>query len=238
MRKLILMFILMLPFVASAQKDLFLREFNEINNWFFDQKEIVLIQKYIYYKDSSMIYPIDSSVCTIIKNNTAIHYRIGGLESYSDKGYMIKISHDAKYMTVSKTEKTDTAQLRTIFSEGFAGFNTFKKTHSEKNNSSWKLAGGKAGINSARLVMDMKNHKIKFLEIFMDGNHPLVSPYRKPGQEANPTVIIKVDYQYQEKIKKESVETLSDFISINNDSITTSAKYKDYRIKLLKKNND
>ena len=233
MRKFIALFILIIPAVAPAQKDLFMAEFNEVNNWFFNQPEIVLVQKYIYYKDSSMIYPADSSVCTIIKNNTAIHYRIAGLESFSDNGYMVKISHTEKFMIVSKIEKTDTAQLRTLFSEGFSGFNTFVKTIPEKNCSRWELGGGTAGVNSARLVLDTKNHKIKFLEIYMASSHPLVSPFRKPGQETDPTVIIKVDYYYLGKIKKEEVETLNDFITINEGRITASAKYKEYRVKLL-----
>ena len=81
--------------------------------------------------------------------------------------------------------------------------------------------------------MDLENHKIISLEIFMAGDHPLVSPYRKPGQEAGPTVIIKVDYEYLARIKKEDVETLSDIISIAENSISPSAKYKGYAIKSL-----
>ncbi len=233
MRKFAAIFILMLPFAASAQKDLFMKEFNEVNSWFFNQPEVELIQKYIYYKDSSMVSPVDSSVCTIIKNNTAVHYRIAGMESFCDKGYMVKISHTDKFMNVSKVEKTDTAQLRNIFNEGFAGFNTFKKNMPAKNISSWELGGGTAGVISAELVLDLKNQKIKFLKIYMAGSHPLVSPFRKPGQTSDPTVIIKVDYQYLSKIKKEDVQSLCDFISINEDAITPSEKYKDYRIKLL-----
>lgn len=236
MRKLIALFVLLLPVVALAQKDLFLKEFNEVNNWFFMQKNIVLVQKYNYYSDSSMVYPADSARCTIIKNNTAIHYKIAGSESFSDKGYMVKISHLSKYMIVSKTEKTDTAQLRTIFNQGFSGFNTFTKTVCTKDISFWELGGGTAGVNSAKMIMDLKNHKIKSLEMFMSGNHPLISPFRKPGQETNPTVKINVEYQYPTNIKKQDVESLSDFIVINDSSITPSPKYKDYRIKLLTEN--
>jgi len=236
MRKLITILVLMLPVVAAAQKDLFMKEFNAVNNWFFVQKNIVLVQKYTYFNDSSAVNPTDSSLCTIVKNNSAIHYKIAGSESFSDKGYMVKISHFSKYMTVSKTEKTDTAQLRTIFNEGFSGFNTFTKTFLARDISLWELGGGIAGVNSAKMVMDMKNHKIKSLEMFMSGNHPLISPFRKPGQETNPTVKIKVDYQYPTNIKKQDVESLSDFIVINDSSITPSPKYKDYRIKLLTEN--
>jgi len=233
MKRLITLVVLLFPVAASAQKDLFMKEFNEVNNWFFVQQNIMLVQKYTYYNDSSMVYPIDSSVCTIIKNATSVHYKVNGLESFSDNGYMIKISNTDKYMYVSKTTKTDTAQLRTLFNEGFSGFKTFIKTVPAKDISSWELAGGTAGVNSARLVMDIKSHKIKFLQIFMAADHPLISPSRMPGQETDSPIIIKVDYQYTESINERDIETLSDFIIIDKGSISPSAKYKEYKIKLL-----
>lgn len=236
MRKLITILVFMLPIVATAQKDLFMKEFNEVNNWFFMQKNIVLVQKYTYFNDSSKVYPTDSSVCTIVKNNSAIHCKIAGSESFSDKGYMVNLSHSAKFITVSKTEKTDTTQLRTIFNQGFSGFNTFTKTLLQRDICLWELGEGTAGVNSAKMIMDLKNHKIKSLEMFMSGNHPLISPFRKPGQETHPTVKIKVDYQYPTNIKKQDAESLSDFIVINDSSIAPSQKYKEYRIKLLIEN--
>ncbi|MDR3697047.1 hypothetical protein [Mucilaginibacter sp.] len=233
MRKLINLLLIMIPFATSAQKNLFMNEFNGVNNWFFTQPQIALVQKYLYYNDSTMVHAVDSSVCTIIKNNTAIDYKANGLESFSDSGYMVKINHAGKYMIVSKIPKTDTPQLRAIFSQGFAGFGTFIKRGAARDMSDWELSGGTAGINSARLVMDLKAHRIKFLEMFMAANHPLVSPFKKAGQAADPTVIIKVEYQYPAGISTYDAGMLSDFITINGVSITPSAKYKDYRIKII-----
>jgi len=65
MRKLITILVLMLPVVAAAQKDLFMKEFNAVNNWFFNQKNIVLVQKYTYFNDSTKVYPADSSVLSV-----------------------------------------------------------------------------------------------------------------------------------------------------------------------------
>lgn len=233
---LIILVILLFPVAASAQKDLFMKEFNEVNNWFFIQPQASLVQKYTYYQDSALVHPIDSSVCTIIKNAGAIHYRIAGMESFSENGYTIKISHADRSLNVSRTAKTDTAQLRALFNSGFSGFKIFVKTVPVKEVSTWELSGGTEGVNSARLMMDMKEHKIKSLHIYMAANHPLISPFKKLGQETDQAVIIKVDYQYQANIKNQDLNTLSDFITINEGSIIPSAKYKEYKVKLLAEN--
>ncbi|MDB5210221.1 MAG: hypothetical protein JWQ30_1048 [Sediminibacterium sp.] len=236
MRKIIFLLIVVLPFAAFAQKELFMKEFNEVNNWFFVQQNSMVVQKYTYYKDSAMSNADDSSFCTIVKNKNAIHYKVAGMESFSDSGYMVKISHADKYLYVSKTGKTDTAQVRALFNAGFAGYNTYSKKGSSDNTSSWELTGGINGVNSARFVMDLHNHKIKYLEIVLAGNHPLISPFRKPGQESDQAVIIKVEYQYPTDIKKKNIETLSDFITIRENNISPSPKYKEYQIKLLTEN--
>lgn len=231
MKKLIILFLLIIPFAATAQRDLFMKEFNGVNNWFFSRPQIRLVQKYSYYNDTASSVAIDSAICTIIKKNTAIDYKAGGLESFSDSGYMVKISHADKYMVISKIKATDTAQVRAILNQGFGSFNVFTKNSREESPSDWNLSGGTAGVNSARLVMDLKGHKIKYIEIFMAPNHPLISPFKKAGGQAVP-VIIKVDYQYTDNGNERDVAKLSDFITVSADSITPSEKYKAYRIKL------
>ena len=92
MKKLICLFLLTIPVAAMAQKDLFLTEFNGVNNWFFTQPKVTIAQKYFYYADSAMTHPVDSSVITITRNYTAIDYKANGLESFSDSGYMVKLN--------------------------------------------------------------------------------------------------------------------------------------------------
>lgn len=231
MRKLISLLLFIAPFAASAQKNLFLTEFNGVNNWFFTQPKIALVQKYVYYNDSTMVQPVDSTDVIISKTNTAIDYKANGLESFCDSGYMVKINHTGKYMIVSKTAKTDTAQLKAIFNEGFSGFAAFRKTGAQ-GISTWELSGGKTGINSASLVLDLKNKQIKSLEMVMSGNHPLVSAFNKPGQAANPMVTVKVAYRYLSGADAYNTGALSDFIAVDGSNISASAKYSDYRIKL------
>ena len=235
MRILIVIIAIMLSLSASAQKDLFMKEFNEVNNWFFVQKNIMLIQKYIYYNDSSMVNPVDSSSCTIIKNGTAIHYKVKGMESFSDSGYMVKISQAQKVIYVSKAAKTDSTQLSALLNQGFGEFRVFTKTPTTIDISSWELTGGQGGVNSAILVMDVKNHEIKFLEIFMAGDHPLVSPFRK-SEETATAVMIKVDYQYMPNVKKYEIKKLNDFIIIQDNGITPATSYENYQVKLLTEN--
>jgi|GEM_PF-3661680 len=233
MRKLISLFLLTVPFAAAAQKDLFLNEFNGVNNWFFSRPNVALVQKYVYYSDSATTRAVDSATITIEKKYTAIHYQANGLELFSDSGYMVKINHTARYIIVSKTAKTDTGQLKAIFSQAFSGFTAFKKITEVNGSSEWELSGGTAGVNSATLVLDLAAHQVKSIKMFMAGNHPLVSPFKKAGQTADPTVIIKVDYQYPPVSDNYNAGTLRDFIIINASGITPAAKLKDYRIKLI-----
>ena len=233
MRKLMCLFLMTIPIAAIAQKDLFMSQFNGVNNWFFSSPDIKLIQKYVYYNDSATVHAVDSATITIIKNNSAIHYEASGLELFSDSGYMVKMSHSNRYMLISKIAKIDTLQLAAIFSQVFSGFATFKQISAARGNTEWELYGGTAGINSAKLVLDLEAHQVKSLEMFMAGNHPLVRPFKKAGQTAEPTVIIKVDYQYLPGTGHYKAGTLRDFIIVNTAGITPAAKYKDYRIKLI-----
>ncbi len=218
-----------LPVLANAQKPLFMKEFSAVNSWFFARPQAVLVQKYVYYKDSAMVSPSDSAVCTIAKNGTAIHYKITGLESFSDKGYMVKISHADKYLYVSKTAQVDTATLNAIFNEGFSSFTTFSRSAGAKGLVKWELKGGVAGVNSAILLIDLPGHQIKSLQINMSADNALISPYQKKGQP----VVVKVLYQYYNAIPKGETENLSDYISISGSNITPAAKYKGYTIKLF-----
>lgn len=236
MRKLLLIFGILIPFFASAQKELFMREFNEVNSWFFLQPEVMLTQKYTYYKDSSLAQPVDSSVIKIVKNRSAIHYLMTGVESFSDSGFMIKIRNDEKKIYVSRTLKSDTAQLRQIFNDAFSGFHKFTKTAQGKELSCWELSEGVAGVTSAKLVMDLKKYKIKYLLMYMSSGNEIISAYKDPNAESEPLVILRVDYQYENKIVKEP--SLSDYIVIKGESISVSEKYKDYQLKLYQKTNE
>ncbi|WP_295667381.1 hypothetical protein [uncultured Mucilaginibacter sp.] len=233
MKKLICLFFMTIPVAAIAQKALFLNEFNGVNNWFFSQSKITVAQKYFYYADSAMTHPADSSVIMITRNYTAIDYKGNGLESFSDSGYMVKLNQAGGYMIVSKTAKIDSTQLKAVFSQGFSGFTSFIKKVEPNGFIAWELSGGKAGITSAILLLDLKAHQIKSLLVFMAANHPLVRTLKKAGQATVPTVIIKVDYEYLPDTGQNNSGTLSDFININAVNIAPSEKYKGYRIKLI-----
>ena len=228
MKRITCLLLAFIPMLAIAQKPLFVSEFNKVNSWFFSKPQIMLEQKYFYYNDTSMLSPADSAVCTITKSGTSIHYDVIGLESFSDNGYMVKISHTQKSMYVSKTAVLDTATLSAIFNEGFSGFNIFSRSVVGTGIVEWKLSDGVAGVKSAILLMDVDGHQIKSLQMNIDADNVLTSPYQKDQPS-----VIKIIYQYNTYIPKSNSKKLSDFITISDSSISPAEKYKNYDLKLI-----
>jgi hypothetical protein len=233
MKKLICIFFMTMPVAVMAQKNLFMDELNRVNSGFFMQANVSLVQTYFYYADSAMTQLVDSSIIVVTKNNSAIDYKANGLESFSDSGYSVKINDAGGYMIVSKTAKTDSAHLKALFSQGFSGFGSFNKKVTPGGFNEWELSAGTAGINSATLLLDLKSRQIKSVKMFMAGNHPLVSPFKKAGQTTAPTVIIRVDFRYLPAAESHNAGKLSDFIKIDSAEISPAAKYKGYSIKLI-----
>jgi len=230
MKRLLIHIALILPLCANAQKEVFMREFSLANGWFFKQPVVKLVQQYRYYKDTITSIPADSSTITIVKNGTSICYRIPGAESFSDKGYVVKINNADRTMFVSKTEKPDTAQLNAVFNQGFAQYSSFIKMPALKGISKWQLKGGTSGVLSVVIEIDNKFHRLRSLAFSLPVDHPLVSPWQKPEENGGAPVVIGIAYRYQLTAGKETPEKLSDLISIQNGKITPGSKYKTYTL--------
>lgn len=235
MKRLVKYIALLLPLFANAQKEVFMQQLNTVNNGFFTQQHMVLIQRYSYYKDTTMTKVADSSKVTIIKNGTAICYRAGDAESFSDKGYTIKINRAGHAMYVSKTDKPDSGQLKAIFNQGFAAYSGFKKISNTNGTSTWQLTGGVTGVTTAVIAINIKVKQIKYLLMILAQDNPLVRAYQKPGEDNGMPVMVKITYKYRAAGIKDHIETLSDIISTANAQPVPGAKYKGYSLQMMSK---
>lgn len=232
MKKLVLNICFLLPFVCCAQKEELLRELSSANKWFFAQRDNSLSQEYIYYKDSIMSSPVDSMECRIIKRNNALHCKLKDLESFTDSGYSVKISHTGKYILVYKSQSSDSAKLMDIFSGSFDAFARVKRSNSGQNCTLWELTGGTAGIKWASVLLGKDDHHIRYIVIGVSGNYAPLIAFRN-GEKTGGTSVIKIRYTYSPKGSDKEPVSLHDFISFSNDHISPAQRFKEYDLKLL-----
>jgi len=233
MKKCILLVLIVFPVVAGAQKESFLREFNEVNDWFFRQNGIILDQKYYYFNQSDTSPAIDSALCHIVREGTSIHYIFDRVELFSDSGYTVRLNHQSRDIVVTKTPRTDSTTIKMLFNEGFSNFAGFKRILMANNLICWEMTGGVAGVSSAVITMDLMNHRITELVTTLDENHPLVNVYGKPDKTGARKIIIKIEYHYYPVVDQVDIFRLSDFIQVNDTLISAASKYKDYNIKMI-----
>lgn len=233
MIKSILFLLMIIPVVAGAQKESFLKEFNQVNDWFFRQNKIILDQKYYYYDKSDKSPVLDSALCRIVRDGTSLHYLFNTVELFSDSGYIIRLNHESRNIIVNKTPRTDTTTIKMLLSEGLSNFTGFTKTIHANNQSCWELTGGIAGVSSAILTMDVMNHQIEDLIMVLDENNPLVNVYGKPNPDGLRKIIIKIVYHYSSDVDQADLVHLSDFVKIENELISAAPKYDYYNINII-----
>ena len=127
----------LLSSLTKAQMNEFQKEFIQANRQFQSERTLMVTQRYIFSLGLANAIPFDSGYCYIEKNGTTIHYEFNGMESFTDRYYLIRISNPGKYMIVSKSDHADSSAPGFIFNEGFSGFKNV-----EKKNTGTDLYGG------------------------------------------------------------------------------------------------
>ena len=224
---------LLMSSLAFAQMDEFQQVFMKANQRYLSEKNIMVTQHYLFSLDSSSAVPFDSGYCYIVKYDRMIHYMFNGVESFNDGTYMIRISNPDKYMIVSRSIHQDSSALGFIFKKGFSYFKNVVKKNISNELSQWNLTGGTLGVLAANITFDSRETRILNILVELSPDHPFVNQInpRKSGKSQN--VFINIDYSYTTKLSKEQPK-LSDYIHIENDTVTQAEKFKDYQIKFIK----
>jgi len=231
--RLLYIIFLLIPSLAIAQMDEFQKEFMEVNQRYLSEKNIMVTQHYLFSLDSAAAVPFDSGFCYIKKYDRMMHYMFNGVESFNDGTYLIRISNPDKYMIVSRSIHQDSSALGFIFKEGFSNFKNVVKKNINNELSKWNLTGGTLGVLAADIIFDSRETRIRNILVELSPDHPFISQInpRKSGKPQN--VFIRIDYTYTTELSKEQPQ-LSDYIHVENDTVTQAEKFKDYQIKFIK----
>jgi len=235
MKKSALLYIVffLIPALAIAQIDEFQQELIKANQRYLSQRTIKVTQHFLFSLGSADAAPFDSGYCYIEKNGPLMHYQFNGVESFSDGIWLIRISNPAKYMVVSRNDHADSSALALIFSKGFSNFKNIEKRKSGSEFSQWKLTGGTLGVLAADITFDSRETRIRNIIAELSPDHPFVSQISPNSSGKRSNVFIRIDYAYTTEISKEEPR-LSEYIHIENDSVTPAEKFKDYQIKFIK----
>jgi hypothetical protein len=230
MKTIILYIAFIIPLISFGQKDKFMWEFNQVNDWFFMQKEMIIQQNYFYYNQDLSSHAVDSMTCRIVRNGESIHYKFQNAELYSDSGFIVRIDHSTALILVSKMDISDSSKLKTMLDQGFSNFKDFKNTVFGNGLNRWELTGGVSGVRTAALTLDLINHQIKEIVLAMDENNPLVSVYGKSNAKGFKEIILRIVYSYSPKVEIADLLQLSDFILFEGELVMPSSEYSGYKI--------
>ena len=231
MKTTIILFILCLtaPLTTSAQIELFLKEYAEVQAKFSQEQIAKITQQYSFRRDSSSAIPFDSGVCIMTRYDKKVHIEFSGVESFTDGEYLVRVSNPAKFMVVSRSNTIDSAGISTFIEDGLATFKGATKT-TRNDRVVWTLTGGINGVLRTEITLS----ETRVLQIIaeLSADHPFLATLFASPTAMRQNVFVTISYSYSNGLPEKQVQ-LSEYILLVNGTIQPSEKYKEYKLKII-----
>jgi len=231
MKTTIILFILCItaPLTTSAQIDLFLKEYAEVQAKFSQEQIAKITQQYSFRRDSSSAIPFDSGVCIMTRYDKKLHVEFSGVESFTDGEYLVRVSNPGKFMVVSRSTMNDSAGFSAFIEAGLATFkDAIKTTH--KDRVVWTLSGGGNGVVMTEITLS--DTRVLNIIAELSADHPFLTALFASPTAIRQNVYVTILYSYSTILPENRVQ-LSEYIIIDKGSILPTDKYKEYKLKII-----
>lgn len=231
MKTTIILFILCItaPLTTSAQIDLFLKEYAEVQAKFSQEQIAKITQQYSFSKDSASAIPFDSGVCIMTRYDKKLHVEFSGVESFTDGEYLVRVSNPSKFMVVSRSTMNDSAGFSAFIEAGLATFKDATKT-TQNDRVVWTLTGGINGV--LRTEITLSDTRVLNIIAELSADHPFLAALFASPTATRQSIFVTISYSYSNDLPERQVQ-LSEYILIDNGTIQPSEKYKEYKLKVI-----